>query len=191
MGLKISSDIAAIPVSVISGIGKVNINGIVYKFDVGALKNFHFAEQCNHFSNNKVLAFLRNGVECVVLRYDGTGTMFLAREDRPLVKCFKFEAPKFGKVKGYELGPYQSSSGEWYPMVLCQLERDCSFLATTYNTSVIFENRLSLSNPIDKDFVKALSTMRFCKGEDGLVAKDGNRVIQIEGTLYEKDCVML
>lgn len=102
MGLKIAPEVNAVPVEIINGELACDLGAYVLRTTIPALSRYVFNKQCTHFICNNVMCFLTNEKFGVILRYDGTGTLYLI-EDTILLKSFVYEMPAikmYGPIPG-------------------------------------------------------------------------------------------
>lgn len=98
MGLSVHPGINPIPVEVLDGRMKYRIGSQEYEYDIPALRGFKFKKQCIMFRNPCVRAFLSDGTYIAVLRFDGTGVIFLL-DGEIFVKNFTYNNEGFEEFR--------------------------------------------------------------------------------------------
>ena len=111
MGIRPNRYLAAIPISIEDGVAIIELSGLRKEFSIPALKGLSFSRQCNQLLDQLVAAYLSNGKYGVVLRFDGTGSLFL-QEGKVFVKGFMYLPFNFGKIWISKIGALSVGFGE-------------------------------------------------------------------------------
>ena len=103
MGFKALPSINALPVKMVNGHLSVDFDGTIYTIDIPPLREYSFEEQCHMYVNDHVMAYMYNNDVCLVLRYNGTGTVF-TRVEKILVMNFSYSYEKIPMSRRYFRG---------------------------------------------------------------------------------------
>ena len=88
MGCKLNSCMSPLHAGISDGNLIIYIGDKEYKIPVKSLGKLHIGRQCNAYSNDEIMVVLHGEARSVVLRYDGTGTLYTG--DNVFVRALSF-----------------------------------------------------------------------------------------------------
>lgn len=92
MGARLQVMMPVVPVSMLNGILAIHLCGKEFSIDTGKIKTLKFEKQCRQFLNNYIWAYLVNEEYGLVLRCDGTASVFI-KSNKVLVSTFSYVKP--------------------------------------------------------------------------------------------------